>query len=47
MSLSLPQIMQEIMDNDIHIYNGEIDEDEELPEVKELRVRAIPMQHVV
>ena len=33
-----PQIMQEIMDNDIHIYSGEIDEEEDSPEVKELRV---------
>ena len=32
--------MQEIMDNDIHIYSGEIDEEEDSPEVKELRVRA-------
>lgn len=33
------QVLQEILDNGIKIYNGEIDEEEDSPEVKELRVR--------
>ena len=32
------QILQEIQDNSIRIYTGEIDEDDDSPEVKELRV---------
>lgn len=37
-SLSLLQILQEISDNGIRIYNGEIDEEDDSPEIKELRV---------
>ena len=33
------------MDNDIHIYSGEIDEEEDSPEVKELRVSLITPTH--
>ena len=36
--LSLLQILQEISDNGIRIYNGEIDEEDDSPEIKELRV---------
>ena len=38
LSLSLLQILQEISDNGIRIYNGEIDEEDDSPEIKELRV---------
>ena len=33
------QILSEIMENGIHIYTGQIDEEEDSDEVKELRVR--------
>ena len=33
--------MQEIMDNNIRIYSGEIDEEEDSPEIKELRVMGV------
>ena len=35
------QVMQEIMDNNIRIYSGEIDEDDDTPEIKELRVMGV------
>lgn len=37
-SVTNVQVMQEIMDNNIRIYSGEIDEEEDSPEIKELRV---------
>ena len=37
--LSCTQILSEIMENGIHIYTGQIDEEEDSDEIKELRVR--------
>ena len=39
--LDAVQVMQEIMDNNIRIYSGEIDEEEDSPEIKELRVMGV------
>lgn len=37
--LSSEQILSEIMENGIHIYTGQIDEEEDSDEIKELRVK--------
>ena len=37
----LSQIIQEIQDNGIQIYTGEIDEEEDSADIKELRVRQL------
>ena len=39
------QILQEISDNGIKIYNGEIDEEDDSPEIRELRVSLLSWQH--
>ena len=41
LSLHPSQIMQEIHDNGIQIYNGEIDEEDDSKEIKELRVQLL------